>query len=310
MERSSTLACSKQRSMIIKSYVLRGGRMTAAQERCYNLLKNQFCIPLQDKNIDTANIFKNDMPLVVEIGFGSGLATELMAKYNPLKNYLGIEVFKSGIGKLLWRIEQNSLTNIRIIEGDAQLILHDMIADNSVACFNIFFPDPWPKKRHHKRRLVQRPFTNMLAAKLVDGGFVHFASDIEDYAEFALAELSNTDGLQNCFDNYAPPELIRIPAAEPRTQNKARAEGVFALTESCTPGLIPSVSPHSLARETSSVQRLLNPTARIKLAADCKEQRYAYSKVIDDKILRRPKTKFEERAINAQRQIFDVVFKK
>ncbi|GMO59411.1 MAG: tRNA (guanosine(46)-N7)-methyltransferase TrmB [Termitinemataceae bacterium] len=197
----------KEQHYHLKSFVLRGGRMTKAQEKSYNLAKDSFCIPLCDTPLDLQKIFGNDNPVTIEIGFGTGEATAAYALQNPACNYLGIEVFKAGIGKLLWRIEQDGIKNIRIIEGDAVDVLAKMIANASVSAFHIFFPDPWPKKRHHKRRLVQRPFTNLLCEKLCRGGDtpskIHFATDIEDYAHFAFAELEATEGLIKGCENFA-----------------------------------------------------------------------------------------------------------
>ena len=133
-----------------------------------------------------------------------GKATAIIAENNPDINYLGIEVHKPGIGKLLGEIRARNLKNIRIIDHDAMEVLADQILDGSVSAFHIFFADPWPKKRHHKRRLVQRPRTNLLASKLIKGGYLYFVTDWLPYAEFALEELSLTDGLKNRFDGFAP----------------------------------------------------------------------------------------------------------
>jgi tRNA (guanine-N7-)-methyltransferase len=189
---------------MLKSYVLRSGRITNAQERCYGALRETFCVPYCGERLDCAAIFGNANPTIIEIGFGSGIATAQIAAANPQYNYLGIEVFRAGIGKLLWRIEQMNLANIRIIEHDAVEVLQTMIAPDSILAFHIFFPDPWPKKRHHKRRLIQRPFTNLLSEKLRDGGYIYFVSDWNEYADFALAELTASDNLVNCYAGFAP----------------------------------------------------------------------------------------------------------
>jgi tRNA (guanine-N7-)-methyltransferase len=191
----------------IKSYALRSGRMTEAQQRAYAALSPRFVIPAggsTDSYIDWAAVFGNDHPVTVEIGFGMGDSTAELAGANPGMNYAGIEVFKGGIGKLLWEIEKRDLKNIRIIEGDAAEIAANRFRDGSVAAFHIFFPDPWPKKRHHKRRLVKKPFTAALAQKLLPGGYVAMVTDWADYAEQALSELSQTAGLENPYDAYAP----------------------------------------------------------------------------------------------------------
>ncbi|GHV37779.1 tRNA (guanine-N(7)-)-methyltransferase [Spirochaetia bacterium] len=181
----------------IKSYVLRAGRMSVAQKRSYETLSPRFCIPFSPDAASAPAFFGNENPLIIEIGFGMGIATADIAEANPQKNYLGLEVHTPGIGRLLWEIEKRDLRNIRIIEHDAVEVLEKMLAPGSAAAFHIFFPDPWPKKRHHKRRLVTRPFTDMLAEKLSSGGYLYMVTDWEDYGNQALAELSATPGLIN-----------------------------------------------------------------------------------------------------------------
>jgi tRNA (guanine-N7-)-methyltransferase len=197
----------------IKSYVLRAGRTTEAQKRSREKLSPVFCIPFSESSLDHTQVFGNSNPLSVEIGFGMGIATARIAAANPEMNYLGIEVFRAGVGRLLWEIEKGDLKNIRIIEHDAVEVLSKMILPSSVAAFHIFFPDPWPKKRHQKRRLIKRPFTGLLAEKLKTQGYIYMVSDWEDYALWALAELSATPGLRNNFDGFAPAQGWR-----PRTK--------------------------------------------------------------------------------------------
>jgi tRNA (guanine-N7-)-methyltransferase len=187
----------------IKSYVLRSGRGTNAQRRSYDSFSGQFIIPIENDIMNFTRIFGNDNPVIAEIGFGMGLATAIIAEENPAKNYVGIEVHKPGIGRLLWEIEQRSLANIRIIEQDAALVFEKMIPPYSLEGIHLFFPDPWPKKRHHKRRLVKRPFTAALATGLKPGGYLYMVTDWEDYAAWALVELSATDGLVNSCDGFA-----------------------------------------------------------------------------------------------------------
>jgi tRNA (guanine-N7-)-methyltransferase len=188
----------------IKSYVLRSGRMSPAQKRSYGELFPRFGVPFDPAGgvLDYRALFGNGNPVTVEIGFGMGLATAEIARANPGQNYLGLEVYRPGIGRLLWEIGRSGLTNIRIIEHDAVETLENMVGDGSLAAFHIFFPDPWPKKRHHKRRLVSRPFTDLLARKLGGGGYLYMVTDWEDYARQALAELSATPLL---FNPYAGP---------------------------------------------------------------------------------------------------------
>ena len=203
----------------IKSYVLRGGRMSVAQERAYLAAAPRFCIPFSPQELDFTAVFGRDAPVIIEIGFGMGQATVELASRHPETNYLGIEVFKAGVGKLLWEIESRSLSNIRIVEHDAVETIAAMVPDGAVAGFHIFFPDPWPKKRHNKRRLVQRPFTATLAAKLLPGGYIYFVSDWEAYADCARTELAAVQTLQGA----APPPLPRtITKFETKALNAGR----------------------------------------------------------------------------------------
>ena len=193
----------------VKTFVMRIGRMTAAQERAYNELSPAWCIPFENKKINFVDIFGNTNPIIIEIGFGMGDATAELAQANPNINYLGIEVHKPGVGKLLGEIKKRDLKNLYIIEYDALDVLEYMVGDNCVNGFHIFFPDPWPKKRHHKRRLVQRPKTDLFAQKLAPGGYIYFVTDIEEYAEFALEELENTPHLKNRYKGFAEPQPWR-----------------------------------------------------------------------------------------------------
>ncbi len=193
----------------IHTYVLRAGRMTEAQKRDYVIHSARWCIPFQERIINYTDIFENTNPVTVEIGFGMGKATAIIASDNPDRNYIGIEVHRAGVGRLLGEIERRGLTNLRIIEHDALEVLAYMLPDNSVSAFHIFFPDPWPKKRHFKRRLVQRPRTDLLARKLSCGGYLYMATDWEPYAESACQELQATPTLINNHEGYAPRQQWR-----------------------------------------------------------------------------------------------------
>ena len=205
----------------VKTYVLRIGRMTAAQEKAYAELSPSWCIPFEDKILNFVDVFGNTNPIIVEIGFGMGDATVNMAAANPDINYLGIEVHRPGVGKVLSEIKRRELKNLYIIEHDALEVLEKMIGDNSVNGFHIFFPDPWPKKRHHKRRMVQRPRTNLFAQKLAKGGYLYFVTDWLEYAEFALEELNQTEGLKNKYNGFAEPQPWRY-------QTKFERKGIEA----------------------------------------------------------------------------------
>ncbi|MBR5645728.1 MAG: tRNA (guanosine(46)-N7)-methyltransferase TrmB [Treponema sp.] len=218
---SEPLEPSSQIKREVKTYVLRIGRMTSAQERSYNELSPSWCIPYENKKLNFVDVFGNTNPIIVEIGFGMGDATAEIARQNPDINYLGIEVHKPGVGKLLGQIKKLELKNLYIIEHDALEVLENMIGDNSINGFHIFFPDPWPKKRHHKRRMIQRPRTNLMAQKLAPEGYLYFVTDITDYAEFALEELTLTKGLKNKYEKFAP-------AQKWRTQTKFEKKGMDA----------------------------------------------------------------------------------
>lgn len=215
---------SCQFSRQVKTYVLRAGRMTVAQEKAYNDLAPVWCIPFENRKLNFIDVFGNTNPIIIEIGFGMGDATILLAKQNPNINYLGLEVHTPGIGKVLSEIKKNDLKNLYIIEHDALEVLEEMIGDNSVNGFHIFFPDPWPKKRHHKRRMVQRPRTNLMAQKLSPGGYLYFVTDWFPYAEFALEELNQTAMLKNKYDGFAEPQSWRMQTKFERKGLKAQRQ--------------------------------------------------------------------------------------
>ncbi|MCQ2612471.1 MAG: tRNA (guanosine(46)-N7)-methyltransferase TrmB [Treponemataceae bacterium] len=205
----------------IHTFVLRQGRMTEGQKRDYETLSARWCIPFTKANLNYIDVFDNLNPVTIEIGFGMGKATAIIAEENPDKNYIGLEVHKPGVGKLLGEIRDKNLQNLYIIEHDALEVLDYMISDNSVNAFHIFFPDPWPKKKHHKRRLVQRPRTDLLAKKLAPGGYIYMATDWEPYADFAMEELLATPGIHNAYEGFAPHQ-------EWRPETKFEAKGVNA----------------------------------------------------------------------------------
>ena len=193
---------------MLKSYVIRTGRFTTAQRKAYDSLAENFIIPFSEEELDFGIIFSGGN-VTLEIGFGMGIATAEIAQANPQKNYLGVEVHRPGIGRLLWEIEKRSLSNIKIVEHDAVQTAEKMIPCGSLEAVHIFFPDPWPKKRHRKRRLVQRPFTETLAGCLKPGGYLYMVTDWEDYALHALEELTATAGLRNAYESFAPPQNWR-----------------------------------------------------------------------------------------------------
>ena len=193
-----------KRSGHIRSFVLRQGRVSNAQQRCYDTLMPQHGIPYSAHVLNLDAIFGRGAPKILEIGFGMGETTAAIAQAHPHNDYLAIEVHTPGVGSLLKQIEERQLSNIRIIQHDAVEVLRDMLADNTLDGVHIFFPDPWHKARHNKRRLIQPPFVAQLVQKLKPGGYIHVATDWQDYAEQVLAVLSAEPLLENTAADYAP----------------------------------------------------------------------------------------------------------
>jgi tRNA (guanine-N7-)-methyltransferase len=201
----------------IRSFVLRQGRVSNAQRRSYDALMPRYGIPYAAQLLDLAQAFGRDAPRILEIGFGMGESTAAIAAAHPQNDYLAIEVHTPGVGSLLKQIEEKGLTNIRIIQHDAVEVLCDMLADDVLDGAHIFFPDPWHKTRHNKRRLIQPPFVAQLARKLKVGGYLHVATDWQNYAEQVLAVLSAEPLLQNTAAGYAPrPEYRPLTKFEQR----------------------------------------------------------------------------------------------
>ena len=201
----------------VRSYVLRGGRMGSGQERALAELGPRFVLPFQNQPLDTAAVFGRQAPCVLEIGFGMGHATAEIAAARPDTDFIGCEVHEAGIGALLKHIGERGLGNLRIVRHDAVEVLQQMIAPGSLAAVHVFFPDPWHKKRHHKRRLIQPPLVALLASRLAPGGVVHCATDWEPYAEQMLEVLSAEPLLVNSAPGYAPK-----PDYRPLTKFEAR----------------------------------------------------------------------------------------
>jgi tRNA (guanine-N7-)-methyltransferase len=201
----------------VRSYVLRAGRMGSGQTRALADLGPRFVLPFTGQGLDSAQVFGRRAPLIVEIGFGMGQATAAIAAARPDDNFLGIEVHEPGVGALLQRIAERNLSNLRIVRHDAVAVLASMIAPGSLAAVHVYFPDPWPKKRHWKRRLIQPPFVALVASRLAPGGLLHCATDWQPYAEQMLEVLSAEPLLVNTADGYAP-----RPAWRPETKFERR----------------------------------------------------------------------------------------
>jgi tRNA (guanine-N7-)-methyltransferase len=202
----------------IRSFVRRTGRMTHAQRRALTALWQRFGVEA-DAPVDSMALFGRRAPLVLEIGFGDGEALATLASVDPMANYLGLEVHRPGIGHLLLRAEALALTNLRVMCADAVEVLERQIPDDCLDRVQIFFPDPWPKTRHHKRRLIQPSFVTLLVHKLKSSGPLHIATDCEDYARSILNLLNATPGLLNQADGngFAP-----RPAYRPATRFEQR----------------------------------------------------------------------------------------
>jgi len=201
----------------IRSFVLRQGRVSGAQRRALDDLLPRFGIPFEQAAIDLDRVFGRTGPKILEIGFGMGETTATIAQTHPENDYLGIEVHSPGVGALLKRITELGLSNVRIIQHDAVEVLQHMIAPQELDGVHVFFPDPWPKKRHHKRRLIQAEFVSLLVSRMKPGAYLHLATDWEDYALQMLEVLSAEPALNNTAARFA-----ERPATRPETKFEAR----------------------------------------------------------------------------------------
>jgi tRNA (guanine-N7-)-methyltransferase len=176
-----------------RSYRLRGVRITPAQQEARDSLWAKFGVEFQESEIDLGTLFPSAQPIVMDIGYGMGEATWQIAKANPSTNYLGVEVHMPGVGKLMARLDEYELTNVRLIERDVFEVFYYMVKDSSLDGVHLFFPDPWPKKRHFKRRIVNERFLSDVAAKLKPGGYLHIATDWVPYAEWIKEVFSQSN---------------------------------------------------------------------------------------------------------------------
>jgi tRNA (guanine-N7-)-methyltransferase len=191
-------------SALIRTYVLRSGRMTDAQKQAIEEFGQEYILPFRTQNIDTASMFPRPRALVIEIGFGMGKATWQIARDRPQFNYLGIEVHGPGVGRLIMEIREKKLDNLKIIQHDAVEVLDTMIPAASLAGLHIFYPDPWPKKRHQKRRLMRHPIVDLMISRLAPDGYLYFVTDIEEYGQSTLEMLSSCEGIFNRYIDFAP----------------------------------------------------------------------------------------------------------
>lgn len=188
----------------IRSFVTRAGRLSTGQARALEEFGPKFCLRYAKEELDIDAAFGRNAPTILEIGFGMGGTTAEIAAGMPDKNFIGVEVHTPGVGSLLKLIGEQGLSNLRLIQHDAVEVITHMIAPQSLAGVHVFFPDPWHKARHNKRRLIQPPFVDLLASRIVSGGYLHCATDWQEYAEQMLEVLKGDPALQNTADDYAP----------------------------------------------------------------------------------------------------------
>ena len=198
--------------------MLRQGRLSNAQRRACVELLPVYGVPFSRAPIDLDRLFGRAAPKILEIGFGMGDTTAAIAQAHPENDYLGVEVHTPGVGSLLARIAELRLANVRVVQHDAVEVLQHMIAPAALDGVHVFFPDPWPKKRHHKRRLVQAPFVALLASRMKAGAYVHTATDWEDYALQMLEVLRSEPSLANTAAEFA--------SADSRPQTKFEGRGI------------------------------------------------------------------------------------
>ncbi len=204
----------------IKSFVLRQGRLTKGQQQAIETQWPKYGVPFQPEPLNFTELFGRQAPTFLEIGFGMGKSLAQMAQDHPENNYLGIEVHRPGVGALLKEVAERGLTNIRVMNHDAIEVLDKMIPDASLAGVYLFFPDPWHKKRHHKRRIVQPEFAQKIAQKLQPNGIFHMATDWEDYAHHMMEVMTQAPHFQN-----TQPEGHFTPRPNYRPLTKFEARG-------------------------------------------------------------------------------------
>ncbi len=197
--------------------------MTAGQSMAFEAMMPIYGFDYQDQVLDLTSLFGNDHPITLEIGFGMGASLAEQAANHPNLNFIGIEVHRPGVGALLLRMKEMQLTNIRVISHDAIEVLNNMISDNGLHRLQLFFPDPWHKRKHHKRRIVNQEFADLVAKKLVTGGILHMATDWQDYAEQMLKVMNQAKGWYNC---SATNDYVPKPDERPVTKFQQRGEGL------------------------------------------------------------------------------------
>jgi tRNA (guanine-N7-)-methyltransferase len=274
----------------IRSFVLRAGRLTAGQQRALDDLGPQFLVPFTAQpfnweaaftSADATGATSTSRPRILEIGFGMGETTAAIAQLRPDDDFLAIEVHLPGVGALLKRIGELGLTNLRLIRHDAVEVLEHMIAENSLDGIHIYFADPWHKKRHHKRRLIQQQFVELLASRIKPGGYLHLATDWHNYAEQMLLVLNRQASLENTSTQH-----VRL---ETYTQADVTTDMTTDMTTDTT------------ADGTKAVKNEFAPTL-----ADLEVEHPGYA----ERPSYRPITKFENRGIRLGHGVWDLVYRK
>lgn len=205
----------------IRSFVRREGRLTPGQQKALDNYWPQYGLDTAGSVLDLSSVFQREAPTVLEIGFGNGASLAAMAAAAPEKNFIGIEVHRPGVGQLLKSVAEAGLDNVRVVSGDAVQFLDNRIADGTLSRVQVYFPDPWHKKRHHKRRLIQPAFVAHLGDKLRPGGELHLATDWQDYAEHMHAVMSVAEMFENCSEHG---DYIPRPAYRPETKFEQRGQ--------------------------------------------------------------------------------------
>ncbi len=218
----------------VRSFVRREGRLTEAQLRALEQLQERWGITFSDQPLDYAAAFGRDAPTVLEIGFGNGESLAAMAAAAPGTNFIGVEVHRPGVGRLLNLVEEQGLQNVRVICHDAVEVLQQQISDHSLAGLQLYFPDPWPKKRHHKRRIVQPAWVQLVARKLRPGGLLHMATDWEDYALHMLEVMEASTAFENTAGagRFSPHQGNR-PETKFERRGRRKGHGVWDLIYRC-----------------------------------------------------------------------------
>lgn len=211
----------------IKSFIVRSGRVTHLQRNALDNYMGLHGIEFNpDEKLDFEQIFHNSNPTVIEIGFGDGTATHQMAELTPDKNYIAMDVYPPGVGALLDIVHNKNLTNVRVLSHDAAEVVETAVVDGTVSGFHIFFPDPWQKKKHNKRRLINPAFVATMASKLKSGGYIYAATDWEDYAVQMLEVLNGEKALISPFDGYVVKPNDIVPwRPETKFEKKGREKG-------------------------------------------------------------------------------------